>query len=465
MPILFEAIQSAQQFRPRKVALPEIPEMDKAYQQVRQTLGEGRPPRTPQEPEYWVKMAWEAFANESWQTLNNRDLKNISLCLWIGDNSLSEEESFLKSFLKVCETQAKKSLCRALIWVYLHNYKKGNPGINLLGKWLAKIVGQWDWPWTDRHLEFSLFHGHEGANSIANAIFDSNENVKSLLESIGIKGSLQSGGMISSALALALEQYQKNSTDYNSNKLEIRLERILQWARLGKQHFSYPKLKTLFIESLLLPWANKTPEETISNQTQSFLLDSFDDPRLSGASWIGVNENAMQIIRRWLVKRALAQFLDVVDKLALDSQWKYRRAFWMAYYNKGVINDAWVAFAINGASKSRYIARQHNDNSWLSFGSLVGTGDKDHAVLILRIGDLIIADFSHNGKCRFWYSNNKHAPKAYNKNYERYQLFNNNADFEYIHYSSQSYLWQTRVASQIKNVTGIQMVQRDFTPR
>jgi EH_Signature domain len=461
MPRLFEAIQSAQQIRPRKYALPEIPEMDKAYQQVKRTLGEERPPKLPQEPEYWVKMARDAFDNKSLHNLNHRELKNISLCLWYGNNPLEQEEYFLKPFLNVCETQVKKSLCRALIWVYLHNFEKGIPSISLLGNWLAKIVRRWDWPWADRHLELSLFNGHEAANSIAKSILDSNENVKSLLESIGIKGSLQSGDMVSAALVSALEQYQKNSTFYTSDKVDSWLKRLFEWAMLGGQNFSYPKLKKLFIESLLLPWANKRPEETIVNQTQSFLLDSFGDPRLGGASWIGVNENAMQVIRRWLVKRALAQFLDVVDELALDHQWKYRRAFWMAYYKKAVISDAWVAFATRGASKAKYIAQRTQDKTWLNFGKLYPYRDASHAVLILRIGDLTIVDFSHNGKWRIWNRGNENAPKPYEKRYDCDDLIiYGGANHEGSHHSSENYRWQREIENIITGSIGRNVISQ-----
>lgn len=468
MTALAESLQNILGTKLPMVALPDVPpKIDAAYQIIKKKLGEGQPvePLTAQESEYWIDLARATVSTGSWNDLKSREIKNISLCLWHGENALATDENFLLSFLKACESRIKKSLCRALIWVYLYNYERNKPGVALLGEWLTGVVGQWDWLWSDRNKDLFLFDGHEAARSIGNAIMTSKGDVSDVLESLGLTGALQSGGMSSAALSETLKNYRENARLYDAGETVSRLKRILDWADLKEKEFAYPKLKTLFIESLLLPWVGGNPEEKIINTTQSFLLDIFGDPRLGGASWNGVDENAMRVIRGWLVKRALAQFLDVVDELALDHQWKYRRAFWMAYYNKGVISDAWVAFASNGATKAQQIARRHEDNSWLSFGNLYGSGDPNHAVLILRIGNLTIADFSHNGKCRLWDSRNERAPKPYAKHYDRSDLVNSKAESEYIHSNSPNYLWQGRVASEINNITGVKTIQRDYMPR
>lgn len=468
MTALAESLQNVFGTKLPIVALPDLPpKIEAAYQIIKKKLGEGQPvePLTAQESEYWIDLARITVSTGSWNDLKSCEIKNISLCLWHGEDPLAADEHFLLSFLKACKSRIKKSLCRTLIWVYLYNYEDNKPGIALLGKWLTSTVGQWDWLWSGRNKELPLFEGREAARSIGNMIMSSKENVSDILESLGLTGALQSAGMSSAALSEILKNYRENARLYDVEETVSRLKRILDWAALKEKEFSYPKLKTLFIESLLLPWVGGNPEEKIINITQGFLLDSFGDPRLGGASWNGVDESAMRVIRGWLVKRALAQFLDVVDELALDHQWKYRRAFWMAYYNKGVISDAWVAFASNGATKAQQIARRNEDNSWLSFGNLYGSGDHNHAVLILRIGNLTIADFSHNGKCRLWNSRNERAPKPYAKHYDRSDLMNSKAESEYIHSNSQNYLWQGRIASEINNITGVKTILRDYMPR
>lgn len=450
------------------VALPDVPpKIDEAYRFVKQKLGDGPPVQllTPRESEHWVELGRKIFLSNSWGSLKTHDKKNIGLCLWYSDEPLAADESFLEAFLVACQSNIKKSLCRALVWIYLHNYEYNKPGIRLLGDWLTQLVNQWDWSWADKQRELLLFSGPAAARSVSMFVMSHQGKPSDVLETCGLTGALQSGGMASSAFSEMLNIYVESASRYNDDETLAHLKRIMSWAALEGQKFSYPKLKTVFIESLLLPWIERNPGDEIINLTQGFLLDLFGDPRLGGASWKSVDEKAMRIIRGWLVKRALAQFLDVVDETAPDLQWKYRRAFWMAYYNKRVITDAWVAFASNGAKKAEQIARKNKDNSWLSFGNLYGAGDADHAVLILRMGDLIIADFSHNGKCRLWDTRNERAPKPYDKNYDRTDLINSRADSEYIHSNSSGYLWQGRVASEINNITGIKVSQREYTPR
>ena len=130
-----------------------------------------------------------------------------------------------------------------------------------------------------------------------------------------------------------------------------------------------------------------------------------------------------------------------------------------------MISDAWVAFASEGTEKVLRVARQHNDESWKSFGRISGSGDTKHAVLILRIGNIIIADFSHNGKCRIWNSSDNLAPKSYEKYYNRSDFTGSKAEAEHIHSNSRDYLWQGRVAQDIANITGVKLLRRDYIPK
>ncbi len=439
-----------------------------AYQEVKIKLGEdgNHKPMPPEESEYWIELARNTALNKTWGDLKPKEIRNISKCLLYSSTStpLVLDDKFLTPLIESCQKNLKKRLCAILIDGYLSNYKKDGQGIKLLGKWLAQTVTVWDWPWADRQKSFSLFDNDDAPRVISDIIMKSNDSLEKVLNDCGISGNRLSVGMGSYAFLETLKFFRKNAESLSTGNTLFYLKRIQEWSVADGKSFSYPTLKTTFIESLLLPWVNATPDEKIVNQTLGLLIDFFGDPRLGGASWILVNEDAMRIIRGWLVKRALAQFLDVVDELALDRQWKYRRAFWMAYYNKGVISDAWVAFAGNGASKAREIAKRHKDNSWLSFGNLYGSGDANHAVLILRIGDLIIADFSHMGKWRIWKAvSNQKAPKPYEKQYDRYDIMHGNADHEGPHLPVDG--WQRKVEQVIANATGIKLMMKEYMPR
>lgn len=468
MSALVESIQSI--LRERNFGIPAVntldqPMLHKSYLSVRKKLGEGSPVEPPPEPDFWINLAHKAIEDNSWQNLKRHELRNIGLCLSHGQSPLIENDRFLDRFLSECKNQNRKSLCRALIWAYLFNYTKNNSGLLNLGKWLSSSVNEWDWHWADRQKNLKLLGNDSAPSYIAEAVLKINQNVSEILDSCGIGGNLQSGGMAHAAFEEALTKFSILAKRNEAGQVIAPLQRILEWAILDDSKFSYPRLRDFFVNSLLEPWENNTPEQEVRTQIQSFLIEHFGDPRLGGANWLGVSNSAQRVIRSWLVERALAQFLDVVDELALDHQWKYRRAFWMAYYKRDVISDAWVAFAANGAIKARQIAKRQDDVSWLSFGQLQGQGDSSHAVLILRIGDLTIADFSHNGKCRIWNAHNNHAPKPYEKYYDRSDLMHAKANSEYIHSHSERATWQRNVAGEISSKAGVSLAQKDYMPK
>lgn len=464
-----EALLRAGNFGLRVAALPDVPPAtDKAYRKIRQKLGEGssETPLEQEESSYWIALARKAFSDENNAShLTLRDIKKIALCLWHSDSPLAADERFLKLFLRTCRQRNRKSIYRTLIWVYLHNYTPSRPGIAFLSKWLTQVVENWDWVWADRQKEYALFDVSKAPRLMAEHIMSRQTNINEALESHGINGTLQSGGMAAAAFAEALKRYKNTVVSLTPEARIQLLRRVLAWASLSGQTFSYRDHAGLFIEHLLLPWDDRAPDDKVMGLTQSFLLEYFGDPRLGGTSWSGVHENAMRVIRRWLVKRALAQFLDVVDGFALDHQWKYRRAFWMAYEKRNVISDAWVVFAPRGSQEAKRIARRNDDNSWLNFGHLLGYTDSAHAVLIMRIGNLTIADFSHNGKWRIWKKDNQMAPAPYEKSYDRGVFLAGRANHEGSHHNSPDFTWQSAVARTIFNETGISMPQRDYTPR
>jgi hypothetical protein len=451
------------------ISLPELSAVGKAYQEVKKKLGEGQASKelTQKEKEHWVTLAKETASNHAWDTLSPQDLKKIGKCLWHNETSpLSSDKELLKDFLSACDNKIRRKICFILIQEYLFHYNKESPAILHLGEWLAKTVPKWAWAWAERQNTFKLFGNSHASSLIADAIFRDARNISETFDTCGIGGNQQSGGMAQSAFGDACVKFGTLTKNPDSRYVLSYLQRLLAWACVDGNSFTYPLLKTSFINSLLLPWQNATPDPDIKGQIQGFLVDRFGDPRLGGASWNGVEENAMRVIRGWLVERALAQFLDVVDELALDHQWKYRRAFWMAYYERNTISDAWVAFAERGAREARQIAKRSNDSSWLRFGRLYGSNDENHAVLILRIGDLTIADYSHNGKCRLWKRGNKEAPQFYkDEYYHRDNFVNSDADSEDVHHNSPGYLWQGRVAAKISDITGIRINQKDYTPR
>ena len=99
----------------------------------------------------------------------------------------------------------------------------------------------------------------------------------------------------------------------------------------------------------------------------------------------------------WLAYGTIERFFEVIDASAMAEHWNERRTFWASYADKGVVTDAWVAYG-----PIAYKLAQRSQDSSFRFGQLTNARLKDHSALLLRIGTLLVADYSHNGSCRFF---------------------------------------------------------------
>ena len=187
-------------------------------------------------------------------------------------------------------------------------------------------------------------------------------------------------------------------------------------------------------------------------------------PNHRDKGWRFVDEKSIKLVFRWLIGESLEQFFSIIDSMALEHQWKYRKAFWKAYYDKGVLDEAWVAF---GPGAILHARRLFGAN--FSAGELEGATQSNQSVLIIKIKDLVLAEWSHNGKCRAWKSNDKFSPATYKSKYYGSSLRTSSMKIVKTlqqdgisHQQSENYHWQRRLAEFIYDETGIRMLDRDF---
>ena len=142
--------------------------------------------------------------------------------------------------------------------------------------------------------------------------------------------------------------------------------------------------------------------------------------------------------------------------------WRYRRAFWSAYHKKGVIDEAWVLF---GPQARRFAIPAFEEKSG-SFGRLeTGQGVlSNHSVLLLKIGKLTIADWSHAGKCYVWNQGNPAAPKMYEPRYSRPDVVTGSDNDGEAHTSSETLNWQKKIREYIRRRTGISITEVEMAP-
>jgi hypothetical protein len=150
---------------------------------------------------------------------------------------------------------------------------------------------------------------------------------------------------------------------------------------------------------------------------------------------------------RVLVRSTLRDFTKVIDATADARHWNERRPFWLGYYEMGAIEDAWVAFGPKAISRAGRF--EH------TYARLDNASDTAHSALILRIRDLIIVEWSHNGRCSFFPRVGKSwTPELYAPRYNFLVLHReSDATGDYLPHMLS---WQYRFANRIYRDTRVQ---------
>lgn len=398
----------------------------------------------------------EAAQRAAWGDITPSDWRRAAWCLWLPGYELANSTRFFETYLARVRQRHRRSAYSALVGVYLREYRPDDKAFNLVAEAIREIVDAFQWPWARRHREYSLFWPHRGANTLAEALLAAPSSVSKTLEQAGLAGELSRGAFAQSVYCSVLGLLKQRLGV--SGVAPEELNQVLAWMADGNR-LRFPGTEGPLADALLGNWRASDPDESIRSATQEFLMRTLGDPRIKGAGrWLGVAEEDKRVLLRWLVGASLEQFLQIVDKVAQPSHWEYRRAFWGAYHEAGVIEEAWVVFGRRGYDIAR---RSFRDS--VGYAQLSG-GEQTHAVLLLRIGELTIADWSHNGTCRIWTASNRHKPIFYGTHYARGDLVAE-ANFSQMHHGSDRGTWQGAVADYIRSRTGIVLRRAQYMPR
>ena len=388
-----------------------------------------------------------------------RELRLLAWALWIhvDGECIAANLPLLTQYLQTIEELKKRSHFRALASSYLLNFAPDGPGIPAVAKTLRKLLEIAPPKWGERHQQWDIFAGPGAVQKVARHFMNAGDSEQAIAEAakrIGLDKLLAQGGMSEAAFCAALKGYA------DAPNMGM-LRQLTAWQKFADNGGGFRNSD--YAEGLLLPWYEKDPDdEEIKTETRNALLGALGDPRMriSRPNWSSVDKSAQAVILRWLVEVALAQFFRVIDKATEQGEgghmWKRRRRFWLAFFKHGALQEAWVAFSSAG---SAYLRGSRED---VSYAQIDGA-QNNHAVLLMTIGDLTIADWNLNGKCHIWHKGSKGAPVFYKARYSAYALGRGNfsADKSFVHHAGGR--WRYEIAAYIQEWTGIDIPPREYS--
>ena len=396
-----------------------------------------------------------ALAAGQLDQVSDRDWTRAAFVLWHGEAPLAADTRFLDPYLSRLDRRRRRREVSFLISAYLRAFAPDLPSIQQVGAVLARLALIWDWPWADRQRELHLFNPERGPAALAQACLGDDEPAR-VLSRLGLDH-LHGQGLVLTAQLLAVDNVEKALA--SGRAPDARLERLLRWT--VDAGGVAPRLRGPLADALLRPWLSRPAPDQLKQEIQDFLLQHYGDPRTKPERWAAVSDDAKQIFRKWLARAALQQFLEIIDSLALERHWKYRRAFWIAYFDRDWVWDAQVAFGPGGATLARQLFGPD-----ASFAELVRGGakviDSGHAVLLMRLGTLTIADWSHNGQGAIWRGGNHMAPSLLKRSYTSNDVHWGTADFVWVHGGAANYTWQDKVRDFIAEETGLALPPHEY---
>lgn len=398
--------------------------------------------------------------------LTARETRDGAWCLWERKAALAARPETLRPLLARLRDMRNKRAARALALSYLIGFRTDRPGLSEIAGTLRDLATVMDQPFVSLHDRYRIFDEIGGPRRVGDAALAERKSPRRILEEGGLRyEEALSGGFVEPCARRALEAAAGDGALQPAERLQlIELIAVKEGTRTdGRRDLAFPNHKALVANALLLPYAGDGLSDSTKDRILNFLvaLHGVGDPRSQPENWVGM-EQAREIAVGWLTKQALRQFLDVVEAVVPNVNWKYRRRFWETMYVKGIIKEAWVVLDAQGAAEAQ---RRFGGNS--PFGRFHGGVQTGHSVLLLRIGKGVCAEWSYSGQCRFWDDADKAgAPKLYVDRYDAESLRSGRryAPVLEIRHNPHtgSSAWQHKAARQITAMTGERLSPRDY---
>ena len=389
-----------------------------------------------------------------------RRARDGAWCLWETWPAIGAEEPLLARFLKQLQDSADKRASRALCNAYLVQYRQDRPGLKMVSAALEQLSAHAGHPYALLQSHLRLF-SPDGPKRLGQQALERRLPPTGVLQGLGLESiQLSQGGFVEPCAFAALQQLAADSSVPPRERLEF-VKALAVDQATGKLFF--PHHKAEFANALLLPYSATNPPADVQSETLALILRAIGDPRSRAAAWRSM-EDAARVARRWLTKESINQFLDVVDAVADDRMWRWRRKFWNAVFDtkgndgQSIVQEAWVVFDDVGYAQARRMGLKD-----ISVGRFAQGGvQRGQSVLLLRIGRMVIAEWSHNGKVRIWRdAENKEAPRLYGASYTASELRQGPdgsfCDWGLAHMSPASCAWQNAVAAKLQELTGIRV--------
>lgn len=460
---LRERIQAAQEAAKRPARPLTVCRTEAALASLKSTLSTERPPLFDKHQVSRLLVA-KLEAGERW---SDRDLRRAVWLLWGVENAFSERDDLFDAVCLGLRTTQRQRVISSAVSYYFEAFDPDARRFDEFGEALAAAVDRFEWPNADfrsQHDAHALFSPTMAPQKYADEGVRRDLPPSEVLRACGISGAEQSR-LSETIFAAQFEIYARRP--WNANEDDI--TRLARWAftdaspagrRGDKKELVFPRQKAAFARALTLPF--ETAPAPIQERALTQLLSVLADPRTHPQDWANVSD-ARNIAIRWLTSESLDAFFNLIGAAAKEEHWKYRQKFWLAYHEKGVIDQAWVVLGPEAEDHA-----PTNLKSRGGFGRVTDPPERSHSYIMMTIGDVTIVEASHNGACHLWASGDRGetVPSLFHSTYQMREIRRRRREQDnrrvFFHHASDAYVWQRNISEQIGRLTGVRLSQADY---
>lgn len=417
-----------------------------------------------------LRQVYGAAKADGYESLGASDLRKLPYACWVdGEPPLTETDpELVRRYWETDLPQAladgprrSKRWLTPLFFVYCDAFDASSELFLAYSRRLAEALGKAQGVLAVRLImmrdQHSFFQPATAPFRLADKLFADT----ALTMQLHMSELLLSPGFAATRFGSAIFAAALTRMDEASAKLEY-VRRVFEWNKQLPASVVKSDLRVRFADALLKPWAQARASDEMKALLLNFFLREYRDPRIEKARefyWEGVSDRAISVVLNWLAGDALRDFMAILQSTA-DEIWRFRQKFWMAYYDRGLIDEAWLVLGQGAAMQAR---RLKDAKKPMYYGELRGASF-DQSVLLLKIGDLIFTEWSHNGSLRAYRETDKAAPKLYRPSYHAADLkVAESLDFhdglnmkpQLSHMNSEGGHWQRKARDFIRRHVGV----------
>ena len=419
-------------------------------------------PDIPENIEHIIQKAKEHFSSNNEEKLTEKELRIVAF------ESLSRDEGdrFFSNLLKVVDAAKSRRVFSALFSSYIMNFDKHDERIIQAAKLLKKHQKTLSKSWVRRLESFDLLAFKTIETSLAKKIMEEGDD-HSVLDRAGLTGAFSASRLVQSSLIELANQVSKRIEGGNTDALYDFLKIVCVGDKI-KQHAGAAAM----IASLK-PFIDSSPPAHLKGLLQKVFIGSFSDPRITLNQWpeipahlggTNLRTSCIGLIKKWLNFEAIELFFKVIAAHAPDEQFEPRKNLWKSYFDQEFVVDAHIILGQSADLTAKHLRNTDEAAQGLIWGNLSGA-NPDQSVLLMQIGDLTVAEWSHNGKFRAWDSDSPKKPRFYRSAYSASELRlgsnkirNKNGSFGdgIVHLGD----WVPRAKTYVNQATGIRLSRK-----